>query len=130
MEISGMSTIKVDAIQNTSGVEVYTAKAWVNFNGTGTVAINADGNVSSITDNGTGLTQITFANTTSSANYTTTASASKHDTNNDGNMHCHCNGYNNGASNPNTTSNSHLVTCFTTTSAARDCGVVTFMLAQ
>jgi hypothetical protein len=40
-----MSTLKVNAIQNTSGVEQYLAKAWVNFNGTGTVAIRASGNV-------------------------------------------------------------------------------------
>jgi hypothetical protein len=32
----------------------YGCRAWVNFNGTGTVAIRASGNVSSITDNGTG----------------------------------------------------------------------------
>jgi hypothetical protein len=32
----------------------YAAKAWVNFNGDGTVAIRESGNVSSITDNGTG----------------------------------------------------------------------------
>lgn len=32
----------------------YACRAWVNFNGTGTVAIRASGNVSSITDNGTG----------------------------------------------------------------------------
>lgn len=32
----------------------YMARAWVNFNGTGTVAIRASGNVSSITDNGSG----------------------------------------------------------------------------
>jgi hypothetical protein len=44
----------VGTIQNASGVEVYTCKAWVNFNGTGTVAIRASGNVSSITDEGTG----------------------------------------------------------------------------
>jgi hypothetical protein len=35
-------------------------KAWVNFNGTGTVAIRAAYNVSTITDNGTGrITQLT-----------------------------------------------------------------------
>ena len=49
-----MSTIKVDTIKNTSNVEVFTCKAWVNFNGSGTVAIRASGNVTSITDNGTG----------------------------------------------------------------------------
>ena len=36
------------------GAPSYACRAWVNFNGTGTVAIRASGNVSSITDNGTG----------------------------------------------------------------------------
>lgn len=36
------------------GYPAYTCRAWVNFNGTGTVAIRASGNVSSITDNGVG----------------------------------------------------------------------------
>jgi hypothetical protein len=40
---------------NASGdAPIYACRAWVNFNGTGTVAIRASGNVSSITDNGTG----------------------------------------------------------------------------
>lgn len=55
-----MSTLKVNTIQNTSGVTQYTAQAWVNFNGTGTVAIRASGNVSSITDNGTGNYTVNF----------------------------------------------------------------------
>ena len=38
----------------------YTCRAWVNFNGTGTVAIREDGNVSSITDNGTGDYTVNF----------------------------------------------------------------------
>ena len=38
----------------------YSARAWVHFNGTGTVAINASGNVSSITDNGTGEYTVNF----------------------------------------------------------------------
>jgi hypothetical protein len=45
------------------------AKAWVNFNGTGTVAIRASYNVSSITDNGTGDYTINFTNALPSANY-------------------------------------------------------------
>lgn len=57
-----MSTAKFDTLQNVAGtksVPVSTvvdgsAKAWVNFNGTGTVAIRGSFNVSSITDNGTG----------------------------------------------------------------------------
>lgn len=37
-----------------TGVSPQTASAWVNFNGTGVVAIRDDYNVASITDNGTG----------------------------------------------------------------------------
>jgi hypothetical protein len=45
------------------------AKAWVNFNGTGTVAIRASYNVSSITDNGTGDYTVNFTNALPDANY-------------------------------------------------------------
>ena len=38
----------------------YGCRAWVNFNGTGTVAIRASGNVSSITDNGTGIFTVNY----------------------------------------------------------------------
>jgi hypothetical protein len=44
-------------------------KAWVNFNGTGTVAIRAAFNVSSITDNGTGLYTVNFTTAMPDANY-------------------------------------------------------------
>lgn len=44
-------------------------KAWVNFNGTGTVAIRASFNVSSITDVGTGDYTINFTNPISDTNY-------------------------------------------------------------
>jgi hypothetical protein len=64
-----MSTLKVTTIQNLSGTEVYTAKAWVNFNGTGTVAIRASGNVSSITDNGAGDYTVNFTTALADANY-------------------------------------------------------------
>lgn len=64
-----MSTLRVNTLQNASGVEVYTAKAWVNFNGTGTVAIRASGNVSSITDNGTGNYTVNFTTAMTDANY-------------------------------------------------------------
>lgn len=64
-----MSILKVAAIQNAAGVEVYTAKAWVNFNGTGTVAIRASGNVSSITDNGVGNYTVNFASAMADSNY-------------------------------------------------------------
>lgn len=45
------------------------ALAWVNFNGTGTVAIRSSYNVSSITDNGTGDYTVNFTNALSDANY-------------------------------------------------------------
>ena len=47
----------------------YSARAWVNFNGTGTVAINASGNVSSITDNGVGKYTVNFTTAMSDASY-------------------------------------------------------------
>lgn len=49
-----MSTIKVDTIQNTSGVEVYTGKAWIAVSTLGTAYILASGNVSSMVDNAAG----------------------------------------------------------------------------
>lgn len=69
-----MSTLKVNAIQNTSGVEVYTAKAWVNFNSVGTVAIRASGNVSSITDNGVGDFTVNFSSSLTDANFSISGS--------------------------------------------------------
>lgn len=50
-------------------------KAWVNFNGTGTVAIRADYNVSSITDNGTGDYTINFTTALADADYGINVSA-------------------------------------------------------
>ena len=47
----------------------YGCRAWVNFNGTGTVAIRGSGNVSSITDNGTGNYRVNFATAMPDANY-------------------------------------------------------------
>jgi hypothetical protein len=47
----------------------YGCRAWVNFNGTGTVAIRASGNVSSITDNGTGDYTVNFTTAMPDINY-------------------------------------------------------------
>ena len=46
------------------------AKAWVNFNGSGTIAARDSFNHSSLTDSGTGNYKTTHANNFSSANYT------------------------------------------------------------
>ena len=64
-----MSTIKVDNLQTTGGAGLYPARAWVNFNGTGTVAIRADGGVSSITDLSTGNYGVNFSSSFSDTNY-------------------------------------------------------------
>ena len=68
-----MSTLKVDTIQDTNAVEMYLCKAWVNFDGTWTSGdpIRGDGNVSSITDNGTGDYTVNFTTAMSDANYST-----------------------------------------------------------
>lgn len=72
-----MSTIKATTLSNQAGnkqipierVAQGVAAAWVNFNGTGTVAIRAAFNVSSITDNGTGDYTLNFTTALPDANY-------------------------------------------------------------
>lgn len=64
-----MSTAKFNTWQNPDGTENYKCRAWVNFNGTGTVAIRAAGNVSSITDNGVGDYTVNFTTALADANY-------------------------------------------------------------
>jgi hypothetical protein len=55
---------------NASGsAPVYAARAWVNFNGTGTVAIRSSGNVSSIVDNGVGDYTVNFTTAMSDVDY-------------------------------------------------------------
>jgi hypothetical protein len=49
------------AFNATGSAPLFACRAWVNFNGTGTVAIRASGNVSSITDNSTGDYTVNFA---------------------------------------------------------------------
>lgn len=78
-----MSTAKFNTLQNAAGsksVPVDTvvdgsAKAWVNFNGTGTVAIRAAFNVSSITDNGVGDYTLNFTTALADANFAAQATS-------------------------------------------------------
>jgi len=57
-------------MMNASGsAPMYACRAWVNFDGTGTVAIRAGGNVSSITDNGSGDYTVNFTTAMPDANY-------------------------------------------------------------
>jgi len=78
-----MSTLKVNTLEEATsgGATFFTTKAWVNFNGTGTVAIRADGNVSSITDNGAGFYRTNFSTALSSASYSLGQSSGYNTTN-------------------------------------------------
>ena len=76
------------ALFNASGsAPVYACRAWVNFNGTSTVAIRASGNVSSITDNGTGDYTVNFTTAMPDANYATSAFAAQ-ESGTDNNVTC------------------------------------------
>ena len=66
-----------DALNATGSAPLYACRAWVNFNGTGTVAMRASGNVSSITDNGTGDYTVNFTTAMSDANYAVTSSGDR-----------------------------------------------------
>ena len=76
-----MSTLKADTIQSTSGgaatlTKQSAAKAWVNFNGTGTIAARDSFNLSSLTDNGTGDISVNFSSSMSNDDYSQSGSSS------------------------------------------------------
>jgi len=74
-----MSTIKANTLLHSNGstttppsipaLDTRMAKAWVNFNGTGSVAIRDSFNVSSITDNNTGNYTISYITALANTNY-------------------------------------------------------------
>jgi len=77
-QTNGAERMRIDSsgnLQFNSGygsvATAYGCRAWVNFNGTGTVAIRASGNVTSITDNGTGAYTVNFSTAMVDANYCT-----------------------------------------------------------
>lgn len=75
MTISGSNGVTYpDGTSQASGSQA--CKAWVNFNGTGTVAIRASYNVSSITDNGTGDYTVNFTTSMPDTNYNMVATVS------------------------------------------------------
>jgi hypothetical protein len=65
----------------------FAGRAWVNFNGTGTVAIRSSGNVSSITDNGTGDYTVNFAVAMEDRNYAMLGTADRAGTNEGSKVH-------------------------------------------
>lgn len=73
---SGTEAARIDTSNNLlfnsgygSAAIAYGCRAWVNFNGTSTVAIRASGNVTSITDNGTGSYAVNFTTAMPDTNY-------------------------------------------------------------
>jgi len=58
-----------DSLNATGSAPVYACRAWVNFDGTGTVSIRESGNVSSVTDNGTGDYTVNFTTVMPDTNY-------------------------------------------------------------
>ena len=77
------SELRVNTLKDASGnnsiatsfVAGGSAKAWVNFNGTGTVAVRESGNTSGITDEGTGHYSTSFTNAMSDADYVVAGTA-------------------------------------------------------
>jgi len=69
------SVLNVDTIADKAGTgpvgltKQYAAKAWANFNGSGTLAVRDSFNVTSISDDGTGLYSVDFSNAMSDGNY-------------------------------------------------------------
>ena len=76
-----MSDIRAGTISDANGTGPITltkqsaAKAWINFNGTGTVAIRDSFNIASLTDAGTGLYNCAISSDFSNANFSTTVAA-------------------------------------------------------
>ena len=76
-----MSTLTVSNVSDgalsipTTYVTNGSAKAWVNFNGTGTIAARDSLNVSSLTDSGTGIYGISFSTSFDADNYSHVASS-------------------------------------------------------
>jgi len=87
-----MSTVKVDTLVASDGTSPVTltkqsaAKVWINFNGTGTIATRDSFNVSSISDEGSGLYQYDFSNAMSDANYSGSGMVGEGNNNNNRNM--------------------------------------------
>ena len=85
-----MSTIKANTLLHSDGsttnppaipaLDQRMAKAWVNFIGQGTVAINSAYNVSSITDNGTGDYTVNFTVNMANVNYSMAGMAGANNT--------------------------------------------------
>lgn len=83
-----MSTIRVDNFGPSAGGTTYSArgiaKAWVNFNGTGTIAARDSLNLSSLTDNGTGQYSVNLSNAFGAVDYVVSGALGNDDPSNSG----------------------------------------------
>jgi|TARA_R100001460_G_C3521774_1_gene172619 hypothetical protein len=118
------SELRVNTLKDASGnnsvatsvVSNGTAKAWINFNGTGTIATRGSFNVASIADEGVGAYQTNLTSATADANYAVTGSAGGSGTPSG----CwHSTGFNaNSYNTSNTTSSFHQQIYYTTSTIA------------
>lgn len=87
VDITALEAIEAINVTNAPGSPPrFFCRAWVNFNGTGTVAIRASGNVASITDNGTGDYTINFTTAMPDTDYAVIVTAGNAGTNPVGNV--------------------------------------------
>jgi hypothetical protein len=76
-----VAAARITTALNASGsAPIFAARAWVNFDGTGTVTIRASGNVSSITDGGTGVYTVNFTTAMPDTDYAMVGTPSSGDT--------------------------------------------------
>ena len=75
--------------ETTGSAPYYAARAWVDLDGAGTATVDASGNISSVTDNGTGDYTLTFTTALPDANYNCVVTASNYNVNQirQGNLH-------------------------------------------
>lgn len=74
IDITGNAATATQLSTASGSAPSYAARAWVNFNGQGTIGIRASGNVSSITDSGVGNYTVNFSTAMSDANYSAVVS--------------------------------------------------------
>jgi hypothetical protein len=79
MKVNGTSGLTFPDTTTLASAGQASVRAWVNFNGTGTVAIRASYNVTSITDNGTGDYTVNFTTAMPDANYSVSYGCSMRD---------------------------------------------------
>tara|TARA_B100001248_G_scaffold107973_1_gene80529 strand:+ start:1072 stop:2103 length:1032 start_codon:yes stop_codon:yes gene_type:complete len=75
MRIDSSGNLKINSGFGSASI-VYGVRAWIKFDGEGTVAINGSGNISALTDNGTGDYTVTFSTAMPDTNYAAVGMAS------------------------------------------------------